>query len=385
MQSFSLVLLFVASSSAFRKSRSKPSAAFSVNTSEALERCGSCTALEDYLWGEAWSLTSKIGASDTAVGHEGGVCCRTRNRYGTGPTDMYSASKMITAYTILKLVDEGLLSLETKAADIFDYWTATDGRKDVTIRHLLSQTSGVRRYPLGLAMCTDGLISDNGTKLCAKQAYDDCFPESFTPGTEFYYTETAFYIVSAMVLEVTGLRYWDDVFQTYLAGPLGINSDSCQFSEPSFARAFAGGGLKCDTENYVKILQAILGKTLFKDITLYDEAERPHTLDAPPACGPSCIVGDCPCPSSGPAGVVWHYGLGQWTECATPRCEGGILRTSSAGKMGSYPWVDRGGLTGNAPHWGLMVRFWPITSESGRQGIIQIQESVLPLAAAAVQ
>jgi len=40
-----------------------------------------------------------------------------------------------------------------------------------------------------------------------------------------------------------------------------------------------GGGLRCTAAEYGKVLQAILAKTLFKDSTLYDEAERPHTLN----------------------------------------------------------------------------------------------------------
>merc|ERR1739844_306880 len=197
-------------------------------------------------------------------------------------------------------------------------------------------------------------------------------------------------------LEVTGLRYWDDLFQQYLAGPLGIDPNKCKFSLPSYSMAFAGGGLVCDTASYAKILQAILAKTLYTDRTLYDEAERPHTLDLPlPLMPPAYMLesGDSGDSAAQPShettvlseaiatsGAAWHYGLGQWVECATAKCDGGILRTSSIGLMGTYPWMDRGGLTGNRPHWGVAVRFWPVSDP----GIIKIQEQVLPLAAATV-
>lgn len=314
-----------------------------------------------------------------------------------------SASKSISGYLILKLVDEGLLTLDTKAADMLDYWTATDGRKDVTLRQLLSQTAGLTTFWGGTGACTGGGVTGNGTRNCARQAYDECFPSTFTaPGLDWEYTESTFYVASAMALEATGLSDWDDVFQRYLAGPMGVNPDRCGFTLPNRGMAFAGGGLVCDTEDYAKILQGILAKTLYKDTTLYDEAERPHTLGvgrsvnhqqavqscteetASKGCDeaqmPEWGVGRGSLMRSSP-GVYWHYGLAQYVECADPMCEGGILRTSSRGMMGTYPWIDRGETSGNNPHWGVVVRLWPLSGA----GIVQIIDDVLPLAAAIVQ
>merc|ERR1712129_102910 len=80
-------------------------------------------------------------------------------------------------------------------------------------------------------------------------------------------------------------------------------------------------------------------------------------------------------------GIYWHYGLCQWIECATPSCQGGILRFSSRGMMGTYPWVDRGGLSGYQPHWGVLVRFRPSTGKS----VWLIQKEVLPRAASIIE
>lgn len=310
---------------------------------------------------------------------------------------------MVSGYTVLKLVDEGLLTLDTKAADVLDYWTATDGRKDVTVRHLMSLTAGLTKFPAGFGACTGGGISGNGTRNCAKQAYTSCFPASFTkPGLEWEYSESAFYVVSAIALEVTGLNYWDDVFQKYLAGPLGVRSGECQFTLPNKGMAFAGGGLRCRPEEYGKILQAVLAKTLFRDQRLFDEAERPHTLNVRRAPGHIKDVQSCNAASKGKGcseyqmpewgvgrgsswrstpGVYWHYGLCQYVECATPTCEGGPLRVSSRGMMDTYPWVDRGGRSGNPPNWGIVVRFRPISGQS----IIDTQREVLPRAARIVR
>jgi len=108
------------------------------------------------------------------------------------PNELMSASKMISGYTMLKLIDDGLLSLNTKAADIFDWWNATDGRKNVELHHLMSQTAGLTKYPLGHGACLSGL--GGGTLKCAMVAYEELFPSTFTePGLEFEYVESTFF------------------------------------------------------------------------------------------------------------------------------------------------------------------------------------------------
>jgi len=292
---------------------------------------------------------------------------------------------------ILKLVDEDLLSLETRAADILDFWTAEDYRKEVTVRHLLSFTAGMSTFPGGLASCSSG----GSTRACAIEAYNECFRSGAAPGTEFDYTESSWYVVSAMALEVTGLPTWDDVFFRYIALPLGIDPSRCTFGIPNRNWAYAGGGLSCDTLEYSKVLQAILGKTLLRNTTLFDEAERPHTLDvrrSPTLPWPTCSNETQALGCKADMMPLWpatmsenpkfdHYGLGQWIECSNPTCDGGILRTSSGGGMGTYPWIERGALTGNPPHFGVVVRLWPPSYESWDV----IHREVLPLAAAVVE
>merc|ERR1719356_210024 len=113
------------------------------------------------------------------------------------------------------MVELGLLNLSTKPADIFDWWNATDGRKNVELHHLMSQTAGLTQFPLFLGGCFSGLLG--GTLECAKIAYDELFPSTFTePGLEYEYTESTFFVMSAMAMHVANLSTWDEVFQKYL-------------------------------------------------------------------------------------------------------------------------------------------------------------------------
>lgn len=398
MATWTVSLFLVISScgtvSCLRKGRTNAADASnkSSGTVEATEHCGSCDALDSYLWWEAWNPLATLGASDTAIGNTGGLCCRILSRFSTRPTELASSTKIITTYTMLKLVDEGLLTLDTKVADVLDFWSAEDYRKDVTLRHLLSFTSGLGMFPGGFAECTTG----NNTRDCAKEAFNTCFYSGALPGAEFTYSEASWYVVGAIALELTGLQLWDDVFQQYIAGPLGITPSSCEYSFPEKHHAYVGGGLVCDTVEFSKVLQGILAKTLLNNKTLFDEAERPHTLGLKLGAQPEpwqtcnevtrplgCIDDMMPLwPVEANAGLAYqHYGLGQWVECATPACEGGVLRTSSSGGLGTYPWIDRGGLSGNRPHFGVVVRLW-LPSEGSLDMIVK---EVLPMAAAIVQ
>jgi len=194
-------------------------------------------------------------------------------------------------------------------------------------------------------------------------------------------------------LELTGKSTWDEVFQQYLAKPLKVNSNRCQFSFPDEGAGLAGGGLVCDTTSMGKMLQAILKKSFLANKDLFDEAERVHTtgVELGPT-GPGLLWQSCnqaavelgcnatAMPLFDSEDVPYlHYGLGQWIECGTPSCEGSSLWTSSVGLMGSYPWIDRGANTGRKPHWGIIVRNFP------NANLVRVIQELLPRAAAVVK
>lgn len=303
------------------------------------------------------------------------------------PLALWSASKMVCGYTILKLVDEGLMSLHMRPADVFDFWNAADGRQNVTVRHLLSLTSGLTKFPNGFGRCTNDTL---GIISCANESYHHGFPPTFTqPGMTFEYAEASFFVVGAMALQATGLETFNEVFQKYTARLLGIAALKCRYIG---RKADPGGGLRCSTLEYAKILRAISSKSLLRNKSLYVEAHTPHTLnagrspaqkEAKQSCSdklkkrgcdedamPEWLVGQ----EAYGENLYWHYGLGQWIECATPKCEGGILRASSRGARGTYPFVDPGTVSGNVPHWGVVMR----SGSNTGAGTMLIENEVLP-------
>src|SRR6185295_17892734 len=91
-----------------------------------------------------------------------------------------STSKLIAAVVILDLVDQGLLTLDTKAHDLLPFWKETT----VTLRHLLSFTSGFHDEPA----CINVAGADFET--CVQTIYTKNSAVAPAAGTQFYYAST---------------------------------------------------------------------------------------------------------------------------------------------------------------------------------------------------
>jgi CubicO group peptidase (beta-lactamase class C family) len=104
------------------------------------------------------------------------------------PTSVMSAasiSKQFTAMSILLLAERGQLSLDDEVTKFFPEWT--DREQHITIRHLLTHTSGLRDgfALLGWAIPSDGRVDTNDAILAmlARQR-----GVNFAPGTQFQTT-----------------------------------------------------------------------------------------------------------------------------------------------------------------------------------------------------
>lgn len=134
--------------------------------------------------------------------------------------DIGSTSKQFTAFSILLLQQQGKLSLDD---DIRKFMPEIpDYGKRITLRHLMTHTSGMRDYA-GLfdlaGVPEQNLTNDqDAVDLIVRQK-----ALNFMPGEEWDYSNTGFFLLSQVVKRVTGktLRDFD---QENIFTPLGMRS-----------------------------------------------------------------------------------------------------------------------------------------------------------------
>ena len=117
-------------------------------------------------------------------------------RYSIG-----SISKQFTAAAVLLLAEEGKLALDDKVVRWFPELTRAS---EVTIRHLLSMTSGYQDFwpqdyvmPMMLGDATPQQILDGWAKK----------PLDFDPGTKWQYSNTNYVIAALIVEKVSGMPF----------------------------------------------------------------------------------------------------------------------------------------------------------------------------------
>jgi CubicO group peptidase (beta-lactamase class C family) len=118
-----------------------------------------------------------------------------------------SISKALTAYTALRLVEDGSLDLDTPlVAYLSEPWLPPSEYSDpITLRHLASHSSG---------------LGDNSDSLIGLDK-----SVAFKPGSSFYYSGTGFMYMQAAIEQVSG-RSLEETAREAAFGPLGMASSS---------------------------------------------------------------------------------------------------------------------------------------------------------------
>lgn len=127
-----------------------------------------------------------------------------------------SVSKQITAAAVMLLVEEGKLSLDDKISKHLpgtpDAWSA------VTVRHLLTHTSGIRNYTglPGFALSERLKREDFIRRIGAH-------PLAFAPGEQHSYGNTNYNLLGHIIESVSGRTYWQFVRER-IFNPLGMSA-----------------------------------------------------------------------------------------------------------------------------------------------------------------
>src|ERR671912_1216162 len=175
------------------------------------------TSIEEY----AFSGVISISRRDTLLyERSAGYADRSNKVANTLETrfGIASGTKFFTALAIGKLIEAGKLSFSTRLKDCI----ALDFPRyspEITIRHLLTHTSGVPDY-YDEEKVTDFdnfTLSTPWYELKGPRDYLAAFPDEamkFKPGERFSYSNGGYILLGVVIEELSGLKYQDFVGQT---------------------------------------------------------------------------------------------------------------------------------------------------------------------------
>lgn len=147
-----------------------------------------------------------------------------------------SVTKQFTGAAILQLADEGKLSLED---DFTKYVKFNTHGKKVTIRQLLSHTSGIKGYtelPVFESLSIHKYKRDTLLRIVEKEPFD------FEPGEALIYNNTAFFILGLVIEKVSGDSYEDYLKKNLFAKAGMTNTYYCSESKITKNRAHGYDG-----------------------------------------------------------------------------------------------------------------------------------------------
>jgi len=163
---------------------------------------------------------------------ERGLAATPRTVYGIG-----SVTKSFTAIAVLKLVEEGRLSLDDEVSKYVPLKLEARG-KPVRVHHLLTHSSGIPALAYAEAFIR-GQLGLDGPWLPVATAEDVIsFMSDYAdwvhaePGTRFFYLNEGYVLLGYIVSKVSGMRY-EDFVRRYILKPLGMSRTYFEEAEVS--------------------------------------------------------------------------------------------------------------------------------------------------------
>jgi CubicO group peptidase (beta-lactamase class C family) len=155
------------------------------------------------------------GYGDSNIEHQVPVTSETVFQSG-------SVGKQFTAVAVMLQVEDGELSLDDS---ITKYFTdAPESWRPITVRHLLTHTSGIQDY-------FDGLWNGGTDVFDVRRDYTEeemtkaiyGLPLEFEPGSRWHYSSTGYVLLGYLVRRVSG-RFYGDVLKERVFAPLGMKT-----------------------------------------------------------------------------------------------------------------------------------------------------------------
>ncbi len=249
--------------------------------------------------------------------------------------EVASASKWVSATVFMRLIDQGVLSLDTKTKDVLtdlrgQPWSGNLG--ETTLRDLLSFQAGIPDENVAA-------VAASTLATAVNLIYAQDGPTAQPAGTYFSYANGSnSFRIAARMAEVRSGKTWAQLFNEQVRDPLGWSGNSAYRYTTTPDNPNPAGALMTTGREYMRLLVMLLnrgslGNTRLLPAALVDEQRKDPWR-------PSTTILFSPYTALGKS---YHYGLGQWRECDAPgnvaACDAS-LRVSSTGAFGFAPWID---------------------------------------------
>lgn len=223
--------------------------------------------------------------------------------------DVASTGKvLVTSTLILQAIDRGLLNFENTLQDFFA--NVTEDKRNITVKHLLTHTSGIVRYQLTEKM------AENGIDSVAEEILS--YPLAYETGKNYIYSCNG-YILLGFILEKIYGKTLEEIYRNNIAEPLGIKRTSFEIDmdEPNAAicyrwkrtestkhrfddenilvlgKSAGSGGQQSCLHDIEKFVDAVINKDdrLYSK-SMFDIAEKNYTPDYSTGRGLGYLVVD---------------------------------------------------------------------------------------------
>lgn len=235
-----------------------------------------------------------------------------------------SASKWITAATIMTLVDQGKLDLDDPVSkyipELEKYMKGY-----ITIRQCLSHTTGIDGEKNGLGKLLERRkfesLADEAKAIAAKEISNNA-------GKEFAYGSSGLNLASR-VAEIVSKKDFVRLVQERITRPLKMRATS--FQNESGNSPNPSGGAQSSALDYMNFMTMILNKGMFEGKRILSEAaiaemQKNHFPGLPIKYTPKVAEG-------------FEYGLGEWIQ--EKDAQGNATVISSPGLFGTWPYIDK--------------------------------------------
>ena len=178
-----------------------------------------------------------------------------------------SVSKIFTAALILKLSDEGKISLSEKVTCYLPEFKMADERyKDIEVFHLLNHSSGIFGTTVKNSMLyrdNDSWNHDNFLMLLSEQRL------KYNPGKMTNYCNDGYTLLQIIIERVTGLsytKYLKEVFSSLDPEKIKTSEEGISFCD-EVINSIGTGGIYSDAETLCKAINLITNSDMLKDET----------------------------------------------------------------------------------------------------------------------